>query len=59
MIPLGLTDIGANAAYVATDQTGKTLLWASYSGGVRWRKTVPSNRVRLAASRPNAARTLF
>ena len=32
--PLGLTDIGANAAYVATDRTGSTLLWASYSGGV-------------------------
>ena len=32
--PLGLTDIGANAAYVATDRTGRTLLWASYSGGV-------------------------
>ena len=63
LIPLGLTDIGANAAYVATDQTGKTLLWASYSGGalavMRWRKTVPSNRGRLAGSRPTAARTLF
>ena len=34
LIPLGLTNIDANAAYVATDQTGKTLLWASYSGGV-------------------------
>ena len=26
LVPLGLTKIGANAAYVATDQTGKTLL---------------------------------
>jgi len=34
LVPLGITDIGANAAYVATDQTGKTLLWASYSDGV-------------------------
>lgn len=34
LVPLGLTKIGANAAYVATDQTGKTLLWASYSDGV-------------------------
>ena len=34
LIPLGLTNIGANAAYVATDRTGRTLLWASYSGGV-------------------------
>ena len=31
--PLGLTDIGANAAYVSIDRTGRTLLWASYSGG--------------------------
>ena len=63
LIPLGLTDIGANTAYVATDQTGKKLLWASYSGGalavMRWRKAVPSYRVRLAGLRPNAARTLF
>lgn len=34
LVPLGTTDIGANAAYVATDRTGRTLLWASYSGGV-------------------------
>ena len=34
LVPLGLTNIGANASYVATDQTGKTLLWASYGGGV-------------------------
>ena len=34
LVPLGATDIGANAAYVATDRTGRTLLWASYSGGV-------------------------
>ena len=34
LIPLGLTKIGANAAYLATDQTGKTLLWASYSDGL-------------------------
>ena len=34
LVPLGITDIGANAAYVATDRTGRTLLWASYSGGV-------------------------
>lgn len=34
LVPLGVTDIGANAAYVATDRTGRTLLWASYSGGV-------------------------
>ena len=27
------TDIGANAAYIATDRTGKTLLWADYGGG--------------------------
>ena len=32
--PLGLTDIGANAAYVSVDRTGRTLLWASYSDGV-------------------------
>jgi len=32
--PLGLTDIGANAAYISVDRTGRTLLWASYSGGV-------------------------
>jgi len=31
---IATTDIGANAAYVATDRTGKTLLWASYSGGL-------------------------
>ena len=30
---IATTDIGANAAYVATDRTGKTLLWASYGGG--------------------------
>ena len=34
LVPLGITEIGANAAYVATDRTGRTLLWASYSGGV-------------------------
>jgi 6-phosphogluconolactonase len=34
LVPLGLTNIGANASYVATDQTGKTLLWASYGDGV-------------------------
>ena len=34
LISLGSTEIGANAAYVATDRTGRTLLWASYSGGV-------------------------
>ena len=34
LVPLGITDIEANAAYVATDRTGRTLLWASYSGGV-------------------------
>ena len=34
LVSLGLTEIGANAAYVATDRTGRTLLWASYSGGV-------------------------
>ena len=34
LMPLGSTLIGANAAYVATDRTGRTLLWASYSGGV-------------------------
>ena len=34
LVPLGITDIGTNAAYVATDRTGRTLLWASYSGGV-------------------------
>tara|TARA_Y100000588_G_scaffold355544_1_gene410815 strand:+ start:432 stop:1511 length:1080 start_codon:yes stop_codon:yes gene_type:complete len=34
LVPLGSTPIGANAAYVATDRTGRTLLWASYSGGV-------------------------
>ena len=34
LVPLGITDIGANAAYVATDRIGRTLLWASYSGGV-------------------------
>ena len=34
LIPLGLTKIGTNAAYLATDQTGKTLLWASYSDGL-------------------------
>ncbi len=31
--PLGLTDIGANACYLALDRTGRTLLWASYGGG--------------------------
>ncbi len=34
LVSLGSTEIGANAAYVATDRTGRTLLWASYSGGV-------------------------
>ena len=34
LVSLGLTEIGANAAYVATDRTGCTLLWASYGGGV-------------------------
>ena len=34
LVSLGLTEIGANAAYVATDRTGRTLLWASYGGGV-------------------------
>ena len=34
LVPIGITDIGTNAAYVATDQTGKTLLWASYSDGL-------------------------
>ena len=34
LVPIGITEIGANAAYVATDRTGRTLLWASYSGGV-------------------------
>jgi len=34
LVPLGITNIEANAAYVATDRTGRTLLWASYSGGV-------------------------
>ncbi len=34
LVPLGITNIGANAAYVATDRTGRTLLWASYSGGM-------------------------
>ena len=34
LVPLGITEIGANAAYVATDRTGRTLLWASYSDGV-------------------------
>jgi 6-phosphogluconolactonase len=34
LLPLGLTNIGANAAYVSTDKTGKTLLWASYSDGL-------------------------
>ena len=32
--PLGLTNIGANASYISTDKTGKTLLWASYSEGL-------------------------
>ena len=31
---LGTSNIGANAAYISLDRTGKTLLWASYSGGV-------------------------
>lgn len=34
LVPLGVVSIGANAAYVATDRTGRTLLWASYGGGV-------------------------
>ena len=34
LVPLEITEIGANAAYVATDRTGRTLLWASYSRGV-------------------------
>jgi|TARA_B100000959_G_scaffold133621_1_gene140071 6-phosphogluconolactonase len=34
LVPLGITNIEANAAYIATDRTGHTLLWASYSGGV-------------------------
>ncbi|MEC9081090.1 MAG: beta-propeller fold lactonase family protein [Verrucomicrobiota bacterium] len=32
--------MGANAAYVATHQSGKTLLWASYSGGVAGNHTL-------------------
>ena len=30
---IATTSIGQNAAYIATDRTGKTLLWASYGGG--------------------------
>jgi len=43
LIPLGSTPIGANAAYVATDRTGRTLLWASYSSGVVGSHAIDSN----------------
>ena len=63
LIPLGLTDIGANAAYVATDQTGKTLLWASYSSGVVGSHALAENGAvkpgALSRIETHAARTLF
>ena len=34
LVSLGLTEIGTNAAYVATDRTGRPLLWASHGEGV-------------------------
>ena len=43
LVPLGITEIGANAAYVATDRTGRTLLWASY--GEVWWVAMPSARM--------------
>ena len=53
LVPLGITEIGANAAYVATDRTGRTLLWASYSGGVVGSHAIGRNGAVIEIPEPN------
>jgi len=63
LVPLGITNIEANAAYVATDRSGRTLLWASYSGGVVGSHAINKNgSVKsgpLVASQPPDVRMRF
>ncbi|MBR90226.1 MAG: hypothetical protein CMO66_03000 [Verrucomicrobiales bacterium] len=47
---IATTSIGANAAYIAMDHTGHTLLWASYSGGkVGTHRIAPTGAVQMGA----------